>query len=432
MNINIEEKEKIGGEAEFLITIPFADQKSFLDHAAKRLSSQKPIKGFRPGNTPFEVVKKTYGGGAILAEALEDMVRKSYQEMLKQKQLFSIGPPQIEITKQAFGNELAYKVKVALYPDVRIGDMSNVKVKKKKVIVDKKDVDRALSDLRKMRAKEALVGREAQKQDRVEIDFTTTIQKVPLEGGSGRKYPLVIGDGQMIPGFEEQLIGMKAGHEKKFALPFPDNYRKDLAGKKADFKVKMVAVYERILPDLDDKFAKTLGQKDLRSLRGLVEQNMLAEAENKERERQEIAMLDALVTTSTFGPLPRILIENEVHRIVHELEQDLKERGVRYSDYLAQLGKTKEDMEKEYEPLAEKRVKTALLNRKIAEQEKLFATEDEVEKEIARLKEAYKDNKEVLKNLSSDDYKSYITHVLSNKKVVAYLRKKIIEKNDGE
>ena len=427
MKISLSKHDQGQGEWQFEISVPFVEQQKYLKQAAQRLTVAKPIRGFRPGKAPYETLLKHLGGENILNEALETLVSVAYFQVLQDEKIQAIGQPQIEITKQAFGNELTFKATIAQLPTVQLGDFSAVKITKQEVKVTAEEVDKALTTLRNMRAQETVVDREARQQDLVEVDFQVTIDKVPIEGGTAQKYQLVLGDQQMIPGFEEQIIGWRAGQEKIFKLKFPKDYKKDLADKEADFKVKLLAVRERKLPAADDEFAKLLGQKDLASLKAQIKQNLLQEEEFKESQRQEIEMLNILVEKSEFGPIPKILLTNELHRMTHELEDELQSRGIKYEDYLRGLGKTKETLEQELEPKALIRVKTALLSRQIAEQENIKASAAEVDKELELTKQQYKDNPEVRKNLGLPEYREYLTNILSNRKVIEWLKKQIIK-----
>lgn len=427
MNIKIEKKDEGKGEVELIITIPFAEQRKILEKAAKKISAKKPVKGFRPGKAPYEAMEKAFGGAVILNEALEELLSLSYYQALQQEKLMAIGRPEIHISKQAYGDDLVYKAKVSLLPKVELGDLDSIKIKRQKVNIPDAEIDKALDDLRKLRAQEKDVDREAKNGDLVEIDFSATLNGVPIDGGQAQKYPLVLGDKQMIPGFEEKIVGMKKGEEKKFKLKFPKDYKNNLAEKEAEFTVKLLAVKERKLPELNDDFAKSLGQKDLAELKKILKQNVEAEAKQKEEQRAEIEMLQSLVNKSKFGPIPESLIENEIHRMTHELEDDLQMRGVKYSDYLNSLGKSEEEFKKELRPKAEERVKTALVSREIALQENIKASDEEINKEIDLAKAQYQNNPEVLKNLERSDYKEYIANVLTNRKVIEWLKKKLVE-----
>ncbi len=427
MNIKVDKKDEGKGEVELTITIPFSEQKNILEKTAKKISGKKPVKGFRPGKAPYEAMEKAFGGATILNEALEELLSVSYYQALQDEKLTAIGSPEISIVKQAYGDDVVYKAIVSLLPSVELGDFSDIKIKRKAVNVPDKEVDKAIEDLRKLRAQDKEVDREAKEDDLVEIDFSTTLNNIPLEGGQASKYQLILGDKQMIPGFEAKIVGMKKGEEKKFKLKFPKDYKKGLAGKEAEFTVKLLAVRERKLPELNDEFAKSLGQASLNDLKKTLKQNIESEAKRKEEQRTEIEMLQEVVKKSKFGPIPKSLIDNEIHRMTHELEDDLQMRGISYSDYLNNLGKRDQEFKEDLKPKAEERVKTALVSRELAMQKDIKASKEEIDKELDLARVQYQNNPEVLKNLERPDYREYIANVLTNRKVIEWLKKKIVE-----
>ncbi|MGB0757548.1 MAG: trigger factor [Patescibacteria group bacterium] len=430
MKFKTEQQEGNAGEVVLEITIPFAEQKKHLEKAAARLSEAKPIKGFRPGKASFEVVEKAYGGQTILAEAVEKLIAESLFDSIEEKNIKTVGQPKIDIVKEAYGNDFVYKATISLLPEVTIGDLEKVKVKQEKVEATDEEVEKTIDHFRTMRASEKLVDRAAKKSDIAEIDFATTVDKVAIEGGDAKGYKLVLGDGHMIPGFEEQVEGMKKDDKKTFTLNFPKDYKADLAGKEAEFTVTVKSVYERELPKADDAFAQGFGQESLDALKKAMKDNIKLEKEQQEMQRQEVELLKGLVELSEFGPLPELLIENELHRMKHELEDDLSKNGLSYDQYLTNLGKTSEELSLEMKPQAEIRVKTALLLRNIAEQEKLGASDDEIAKEIEMLKMQYGSNPDIQKRVESREYKDYLQTILSNKKAIQWLRDKAMPKKE--
>jgi len=427
MNFIVEKNETKPGEAELTITIQIADQKKYLDKAAKDLSEAKPIKGFRPGKATFEVVEKAYGGEAILNQAIEDLVQNSLFAAIKQKNLKMVGQPKIDILKQAYQNDFVYKAVFALLPSVKVGDVTKVKVKSVEVKIDDKEVDSGIESLRKMRATEALVKRAIKTGDLVELDFVTKVNNVPIEGGEAKGYKLVVGDGQMIAGFEDELIGLKSAEDKIFKLNFPKEYKKDLAGKEAEFTVKIKNVYERHLPELNDEFAKGFGQENIFSLKTILSDNIKLEKETEELRRQEVEMLKQLIELSEFGALPELLITNEQHRMEHELQDDLAKNGLSFDQYLQNIDKTVESLRQEMQPQAEIRVKTALMTRQLADDQKIEASVEEVKAEVEKLKIQYQNNSEIMKTLESLDYQDYLKTILSNQKVITWLKEQVLD-----
>ncbi|MFH1225962.1 MAG: trigger factor, partial [bacterium] len=374
-------------------------------------------------------VKNQVGEMKIYEEALEIAIPKTYTEAIKLKKLETIGQPQIKVEKLAPGNPLIYTATVALLPIIKLADYKKTKAIKKEIVVGLKEIEDILENLRKMRAKEKLVEREVKNGDRVAVDFEMFLAGVPAENGQHKDYPLVIGENRLVPGFEDQLISLKAGEKKEFSLKFPaEHFDKNLAGREVDFKTEIKAVYGRELPELDDEFAKNLGQFDnLIALKKQIGDNLEQEKKMKEEQRWEGEILDKIVKASEFGIIPEILIDNECHKMVHEFESTIERQGLNFGDYLKSVSKTKEQLEKGFAIPAEERVKAALITREIARLENIEVRDDEIDKEIENILQYYSSNSEIEDNVRSDGYRDYLRNVLATRKVVELLKKIIIQ-----
>jgi len=344
-----------------------------------------------------------------------------------QEKLDTVGQPKIDLEKLAPENPISFKATVGLMPQVKIGEYKNIKVKKEQVKINDEEVSKVINDIRKMQAKEALADRPAKLADRVEIDFSVSLDKVVIDGGQEKKYPLVLGDGMMIPGFEEQVEGMKKDEEKEFQLKFPAVYQnKMLAGKLCDFKVKLLSVYNRELPELNDDWAKTVGAESVEDLRSKIRKNLKDEKMLHEEQRVEIEMLKKITDQAQISEIPEVLIHTEAHRMIHEFEDSIANQGIQFDDYLKSIKKENKDLEAEFEPKAIERVKTSLVIKQIAEAEKIEATAEDITKETARILEQVKDNQEALNNIESEGYQHYIKTVVRNRKVIEMLKSQII------
>ena len=310
MSYEIKKLEK--SEIELTITVQPADYQHELEHAAKHLSEVAAIKGFRPGQAPYEIVKQQLGEQKILETALEEIIHKHYYQAVKEEKLETVGSPMVAIEKIAPGNEIVFKAKIFLLPTIKLADLGKIKVEQKKDEVGDKEVDAVLNDLRKMRTKEVLKNGAATKEDKILVDMNMFVDKVAIEGGTSLGHQVYLNEPHYIPGFADQLIGMKKDDEKEFTLKFPaEHYQKNIAGRDVDFKVKAKDVYTLELPDVTEDFAKSLGQKDLVALRALLEENLSKEAEQKEAQRVEAEILEQLIEKSEFGDLPENLIKSE-------------------------------------------------------------------------------------------------------------------------
>lgn len=421
MHITVEKKPM--STADVTVELSVEEMQPFLEQAARHLSEHKPIPGFRPGKVPYAIMVKAVGEAAILEAAFEPTVRGTLPKALAQEKLTMVGTPKVDPIKLAPGNPLIYNAVVPLLPDVTLGDIRSLKVKRKKIQVEESEVDKLLERLRKSRAKESLADRPAALGDKVDVAFTAYLDKVPVEGGSAQPQPVIIGENRFVPGFEEQLIGLKSGEQKDFTIRFPkEYYQKNLAGRDVEFRVKIHSVYNIELPDMSDAFASSFGPyKTVAELCDHLRKNSEEEKKQKERERFEHAMLEKILSISTVGELPDALVDGEVAKMVEELKDSLAHQGMEYDKYLASVKKSEDDLKKEFRTKAEQRLRLALITRAIAESEKIEVSDAEAQKEVDATKKMYEGNAEVQQSLSSADYFSYLKNTLSSKKVYKLL-----------
>lgn len=408
---------------ELEIEIPAEELKKFLDKAAAMLALEVKIDGFRPEKVPFDVLAKHVGEMTIYEKAAELAVEKTYPKIVKDEHLETLGSPEISIVKLAPGNPLIYKAKVALVPKIKLGDYHKIKVSRKKNEVQEEKINAALRELQKMQTKEILANRPAGKTDKMVIDMDMFLDKVALEGGQVKNHSVYLSENYYVPGLTEELLGLSAGDCKEFSLPFPkEHYQKNIAGKTVDFKVKVASVFELQPPALDDDLAKTLGQLTLDDLKNIIRRNLLVEMENGEEARLEEETLKQVVADSRIEDIPDSLVNSEAHKMVHELEESLAERGVNFEDYLKNIKKTESQLTLDLAPRAVERIKTALAIKEIAAAEKIEATETEIEEEVTKLAEAYKNEPDLLERAHSEESKQYLTNIIKNRKAVQLLK----------
>jgi len=426
-----EAKKLPKSQIEIIVEVPYEEVKEYLTAAAEKISRNAKIEGFRPGKAPYEIIKQKFGEMAILQEASEDIVIKTYHEAVVGEKLATIGQPKIEIDKMAPGNDFSYKATVAILPEIKIGDYSNLKLQRTPAAIADGEIEKIIEDIKKMRASQTLVDREAKSGDRLEINFDIFLDKVPVENGKQQKYPITIGEGRFIPGFEEKLIGMKAGEVKEFELRFPeDYYEKNLAGKMAEFRVTCTAVYEIALPAVDDEFSQQISGGKFASsqeMRDNIRKNLEEEKKAKIEGELENQLLEKLVGLSEFGELPDILVENEAHRMVHELEEEITHQGLKFEDYLKSIKKTHDELEHDFIPRAELRVKTSILSREVFQEQKMSVSEEEINQEVEHIISHYPDNDDVKKQIDSPYYREYLGNKLGNQKVMEFLKSKIVK-----
>jgi trigger factor len=343
----------------------------------------------------------------------------------------TIGSPEIELKNVSEGKDLKYVAQAAVMPEIEVDEEYKKAIGKinrayadKKIEVNEEDLQLELEKLANSRAKLVTVLREAGKNDQVEVDFCVLVGGIPIENGTSKNHPLIIGKGVFIPGFEDNLVGMKEREEKEFELVFPQDYHKeDLRGKTATFKIKMNLVQERQFPEINDEFAKSLGKfENLEELKNNLRTGLQREQEQKSREKKRNEYIEKIIE-NTRVEVPEILIKEEIHKMFHEFEHQVQTMGINLDQYLAQIKKKKEDLEKDWEPGAGKRVKSTLALNQIIKDEEVRSTSEEIEEEMNKTLQYYKNVKDFAKNMDMGKLYNYTKGMLENEKVFEILEK---------
>jgi trigger factor len=415
-------------QIELTITIKPEGYDKHMKHAATKISERVAIKGFRKGKAPYDLVKREVGEMGIMQEALEAIIQESFYQAVKAENIETIGMPDIKIEKSAPGNDFVYNATVALLPTVTLPNLDDINIKPNVKKVGETEVNEVLENLTKMQAKEVVKDGTAEKEDKVVIDMDLLLAGIPFEGGQAKDYQVYLSENQHIPGFNDALVGLKKDDEKEFDLPFPtEYYNKQLAGNTGTFKVKVKDVYKREFPEVSDEFAKTLGQESVDKLKELLQTNLEHEAIHKADEKVEVEIFETLVDKSTFDEIPEVLINAERNRMFNELRYDLEKNGITIDQYLADIKKNEEDLAKDFTERATKRAKSALISRKVAKEFEITLTDEEIKKEMDMMRDTYKENPDYLENLKKPEVQDSIKNMLVNKKVVAFLKDKIVE-----
>ncbi|MDP2837846.1 MAG: trigger factor [Candidatus Moranbacteria bacterium] len=427
--MNVTVKKLPESKVEMTMTLPWEEWQGEIEHAVEGMGKELKVPGFRKGKVPRHVIEQRFGNPAIMVEAAEHVVSHSYAKALKQENVQAIGHPEVNLGKIEKGQDFTYTLVTAVMPEITLDDDFRKAVKKintdfakKEAIVDDQAIMAELEKLANMRAKLVTVNREAKLGDNVLVDFTVMRDGVLIDGGKSEKHPLVLGKGVFIPGFEEKLVGMKEGGEASFELIFPAEYHaKHLAGKLATFAVKMGVVQEREVPVIDDAFAKSLGKfETLDAVKTMIHMGMLEEKKEQLKQEHRTEILDALVSEATIE-YPQILIEQELVRMTHDFEEQLKPVGVTFDVYLEQMKKTKEAIEAEWTPQAKKRLAAQLIVEWLAKEEAIEVPSTEIEAEMNKALQYYKSEKDMEKNIDTGRLYSAVEGQLRNQKVLAWL-----------
>ncbi|MFH1145662.1 MAG: trigger factor [bacterium] len=427
--MKITSKELPKNEVELEITLSVADQQQYLAKALTAIASNLTLPGFRPGKVPADIAKQKVGEMEIMERAVDPMIMatldKAIEEYKHKDEL--LGQPKIDLAKIVPNQDFVYTARFAKRPQVKLGSASKLKVQKPLVTVDDKEVEIAIENIRVHYLTENKVERSAQHDDKAVIDFTVTVDNVVIEGGAAKDYPLVIGENRMIPGFEDNLLGMVAGEKKTFMLKFPVEYHaKQLAGKEAKFEVAMKEVYNRVKPPLDETFLKLMGDKfkTIEELKEKIKESLKHDKEYQAGVEYEKSILSKLVDISSIGELSDLLVDRETHKMIKELEQDISSQDLSFDDYLQHIKKTKEQLHKDFQPAAINRLKVTLCLEQLVKEQKIEPSVEEVNSQIEQEKARIKEE-ETKKKLDQEYYRQYVKSILANRKAIQWLKEKV-------
>jgi len=413
MKVDIKKLEKSQIELKFKLSKE--ELNSFVDKATKSLGKDLEIKGFRKGQAPNYIIQAEIGMERILASAAERAIKEKYLQAVKENNLEPISQPKAEILKLAPGNEFEFKLTVAVLPEVKLPDYKKAasQVVRREASISEKEIEDALKWLQKSRAKFTLLDRPAQKGDFIEIEYRSP----QINSSKKIKDGFVLGEGHFIPGFEEKLIGMKKDEEREFSLTFPEKFkRKDLAGKKADFKVKMIGVKKMEIPEINDSFAKELGGfESLKKLKENIKEGLQQEKHMAEKQRQRSEVLQR-IAEDTKMEIPETLIATKKKRLLSNLKQNISQNlQISFEDYLATVKKSEKELEESFAAEAEKRIKSFLILKEIGKQENIQVTEEEIEQGANEALKQY--SPEMKKKIDLEVLKGYTKEAIYNEKV---------------
>jgi trigger factor len=422
MSIKIE-KTKNNNELKLEFTI---EAKKF-DEAIMKVYAKSAkyfnVPGFRKGKAPFNIVERMYGDEIFYEDAFNELVPSIYEKEIEENKIEAVSKPDIHIVNMKKGEDLVFTATVQTKPEVTLGKYKGVEIKKVEYPVTDEDVEHELSHMQEHNARTITVeDRPVKEKDIAVIDFEGFVDGKPFEGGKAEKHELEIGSKTFIPGFEDQVIGMKVDEEKDIKVKFPEDYfSKDLAGKDATFKVKLHEIKEKKLPELDDEFAKDVSEFDtLAELKASIKEKKQSENENRAKHETEDLAIEA-VSKETKIDIPSGMIENEVDAMIRDMEQQLAYQGIKLEQYLQIMNKTRKDIEDNYKEQAEKNVKSRLILEEIIKAEKLEASKEEVDAKIKEMATSYgKKEEELSKN---EALKEYIANNIKTEKAIELIVK---------
>lgn len=406
MNVKVEKKENSKVEIEFTM-----DKKQFeeeLEKAYKQNAKKFKVPGFRAGMVPRAIVEQTYGESVLYEFVIENTVDDAYRTAVVENNLEIVSRPELDIKQIGKDKDFIFVVNVCVKPEATVKDYKGIEVKKVSTRVTKKDVEAELEKIREKNARIVTVeDRELKNGDISIIDFEGFTDGKAFEGGKAENFELTIGSGQFIPGFEDQMIGMKVDEQRDINVKFPEEYHaKDLAGKDATFKVKLHEIKEKVLPEIDDEFAKDVSEFDnLEDYKKDLNKKIKADKENHAKMDMEQEAIDKFIEKVEVN-IPEEMIDSEVDKMVEEMNANLSYQGLNIDQYLQYMGTTLDEYKKQMRDQAQRRIKLDLGLEYVAKEEKVEVEDKDIDEKIRELAAQYgnKDDDSLLKNENARNY----------------------------
>ncbi len=408
MEVNAKVLSREGNEVTLEMTAAAADLERALAIAMKRISKEVNIPGFRAGKVPAKIIENYVGEEALLQEALEEMIQDVYSAALDQTEIFPVDQPHIDVQNLKRGEEVKLSAKVTVKPEVKLGQYKGIEVTKEVYVPTEEDIDAEVKRMQERIARtiDLPEGSAIEDGDTAVIDFEGFVDGVAFEGGKGEKYPLTVGSHTFIPGFEEQLVGVKSGEETEVKVKFPEEYHsEDLAGKDATFKVKVHEVHRRDLPPVDDDFVKDMREDcdTVAELREKLREELNEKAEQMATDVAQNKVLEQVVANAEME-VPAIMIDNKLDQMLADFESQLQYQGLTLERFFQLTNSTRADWKAKQQDRAETAVKQDLVLEAIVKAENIQAEEADLDKQMQEIADTYGKTLQEIKNtFSSND-----------------------------
>ena len=401
MSLQVEKLEK--NMAKLTIEVSAEDLEKAMQAAYQKAKGRITLPGFRKGKAPRKMIEQMYGKGIFLEDAANALIPEHYSKALEECDLEIVSQPEIDVTQAEPGKAFIFTAEVAVKPEVTLGEYKGVEVPKSETEVTDEDVDAELKKEQEKNRTVTVEDRGAENGDITTIDFEGFVDGEAFEGGKGTDYPLTLGSNSFIPGFEDQLVGSKAGDHVEVKVTFPEEYQaKELAGKEAVFQCDVKKVEAKELPELDDDFAQDVSEFDtLAEYKEDVKKNLTEKKEKAARTAKENAAVDKAIENAEMD-IPDAMLNTQVRQMLDDFSRRMQSQGLTMEQYFQFTGMTLDKMQEEMKPQALKRIQTRLVLEKIAEVENIQPTEEEVEEEFKKMADAYKMEVEKIKELLGD------------------------------
>ena len=430
MSVTVEKLEN--SMAKLTIEVSAEEFDKAIDKVYRKQRGRINVPGFRKGKAPRKLIEQMYGTGVFLEDAINDTINSTYPENAQNCEISDeiSSNPEIDVVQVEAGKPFIYTAVVAVKPPVGLGKYKGVEVEKPEISVSDEEVE---AELKKEQEKNAtyndVTDRAVADGDRVNLNFEGFVDGVAFEGGKGEDYPLTIGSGSFIPGFEEQLIGAEIGKEMDVNVTFPENYQSaDLAGKPAVFKCTILKITEKALPELNDEFADDVSEfSTLDEYKADIRKNLEVRKEEQARTEKENKVIDAIIADSDIT-IPEPMLKAQQEQIVDEFAQRLQSQGLNIDQYFSYMGGSREKMMDEVKDQADKRIRTRLVLEEIVKAENIVATEEDFEVELGKLAEAYGTDLETIKKIFEGREKDRMMEDIAVQKAVSFVADNAVEK----
>ena len=421
MNCKVE-NTKNANEVKLEITVEASKFEEAINKVYFKSAKYFNIPGFRKGKAPMKIVEKYYGKEIFYEDAFNEVAGEALDEAVKENNLEVVSRPDIDVTQIEKGKDLIFTAVMQTKPEAELGKYKGIEIKKIEYNVTDEDIDHELGHMQEHNSRlVSIEDRPVESGDIAKIDFEGFVDGNAFEGGKAEGHDLEIGSNTFIPGFEDQIIGMKIDEEKDIQVKFPEEYfSKDLAGKDATFKVKVHEIKKKELPTLDDEFAKDVSEFDtLKELKESIKEKKQKQNDEKAKYETQDAVIKA-VCENVEVEIPSGMVEVEIDNMLKDIEQRMSYQGLKLEQYLQMMGKTEADMRKEYEPQAIEGIKSRLALEAVIKAEKIEATDEEIDEKLKEMAKNYgkENDEEFLKN---ENVRKYIKEGLTSEKAIEFL-----------
>ena len=421
MSLQVEKLEK--NMAKLTIEVPAEEFDAAIKNAYNKNKNKFSIPGFRKGKAPLAMLEKMYGAGIFYEDAANEVIDASYPKAAEESKEEIVSTPEIKVTQIEKGKAFIYEATVALKPEVTLGEYKGLEVPKADLEVTEEEI---AGELRKEQEENSRVldvdDRAVADGDKVTLDFEGFVDGEAFDGGKGTDYPLTIGSGSFIPGFEEQLVGANIGEEKEVNVTFPEDYQAaELAGKPAVFKCTVKKIEVKELPELDDEFAKDVSEFDtLEEYKADIKKNLEEKKADAAKRAKEDAAVDAAVANATME-IPDAMLDTQVNQMIDDFARRMQSQGLTMDQYMQFTGTTLASLQEQMKPQALKRIQTRLVLEKIAEAEAIEIADEKIDEEINKMAEMYKMEADKLKEMLGDAEKEQMKKDMAVQEAVTIL-----------